>query len=175
MISFRCSFLLLLLGSLVAAPAVLPPETRAQQIADVRALSAPTVKEYGRPGYPRMTIYVWGNADTGVWSVERGTDLLEFVSVVSRAQMGGRQPDVRMTQVLSIYRDQTPESGDPYFQVEVTDLFGTRETYPALQEGDILVLDTKVRRRFTWRDIAQVTGVVAAVVNTYLLLDGLGD
>lgn len=142
---------------------------------DTRALFTPTVKEYGRPGYPRMTIYVWGNADSGVWNVERGTDLLEFVSVISRARMSQNSPDRRRIERLSVYRDQEPGRGDPFFESDVKDIFADRNSYPALQEGDILVLETDTRTRFTWRDIARVTGTVAALLNTYLLFERLGD
>jgi hypothetical protein len=134
----------------------------------------PTVKEYGRSGYEKITIYVWGNADTGVWRVEKGTDLLEFVSVVSRLRLVSEDPRERQIESLLIYRDQSQDE-EPFFEQRVETLFSKRGNYPALQDGDILVLETKTKSRFTWRDVAQVTGTIAAVVNTYLLLDRLGD
>ena len=153
------------------------PVQAQQQPADSRsAMNNPVVKEYGRAGYSKITVYVWGNADTGVWRVEEGTDLLEFVSVVSRLEMSNRNPGRRQIETLRIYRDQTPQSeGDPFFEKRVETLFTERGTYPALKEGDILVLESQARNRFTWRDVAQVTGTIAAVVNTYLLLDRLGN
>lgn len=146
-----------------------------QMAAESRALFTPTVKDYGRPGFPRMTIYVWGNADSGVWNVEKGTDLLEFVSVISRARMTENSPERRRIEKLSIYRDQQPGGGDPFYETDVRDIFAARDSYPALQEGDILLLETQTRTRFTWRDIARVTGTIAALVNTYLLFDRLGN
>jgi hypothetical protein len=153
------------------------PVQAQQQPDDTRSsMNNPTVKEYGRAGYSKITVYVWGNADTGVWRVEEGTDLLEFVSVVSRIQMANRDPDRRQIETLRIYRDRAPQSGDdPFFEKRVETLFTKRGAYPALKEGDILVLETRAKSRFTWRDVAQVTGTIAAVVNTYLLLDRLGD
>lgn len=137
-------------------------------------MNNPTVKEYGRSGYEKITVYVWGNADTGVWRVEKGTDLLEFVSVVSRLQMVEDDPRERLVESLRIYRGQS-RSETPFFEERVETLFQKRGTYPALENEDVLVIDTKAKARFTWRDIAQVTGTVAAVVNTYLLLDRLGN
>jgi len=134
----------------------------------------PTVKEYGRSGYEKITIYVWGNADTGVWRVEKGTDLLEFVSVVSRLQLVSDDPSERQVVSLQIYRDQAQDE-EPFFERRVETLFSKRGDYPTLQDGDILVLKTRTKSRFTWRDVAQVTGTIAAVVNTYLLLDRLGN
>jgi hypothetical protein len=146
-----------------------------QMTAETRALFTPTVKEYGRPGFPRITVYVWGNADSGVWNVEKGTDLLEFITVVSRARMTDSSPDRRRVETFSLYRNQQPGDGDPFFETEVEGMFANRGSYPALQEDDILVLETRTRGRFTWRDIARVTGTVAALVNTYLLFDRLNE
>ena len=180
MIPFRFPLLVTALFVLATMASVGPPAAQAQEqpqmvTAETRALFTPTVKEYGRPGYPRMTIYVWGNADSGVWNVERGTDLLEFVSVISRARMSQNSPDRRRIERLSVYRDQQPGRGDPFYESDVKDIFAYRDSYPALQEGDILVLETETRTRFTWRDIARVTGTVAALLNTYLLFERLGD
>lgn len=135
------------------------------------ASQQPMVKEYGPEGVPKMTVFVWGNADSGVWRVEEGTDLLEFLSVVSRMQMRDRSPDREIIKQLSLYRDEQPGQGDPYFETRVERLFTGRDNYPALQEGDVLVLEIEARDRFTWRDIAQVAGTVATVLNTYLLIE----
>jgi hypothetical protein len=145
-----------------------------QQTPQATALLTPNVKEYGRPGYPVMTVYVWGDADTGVWSVEEGTDLLEFVSVISRVQFGDRRPDERSVQRLQLYRDGRTE-GTPFYESTMEDLFTERGEYPSLLEGDILVLETTTRNRFTWRDIREVVGTAAIFLNTYLLLDRLND
>jgi hypothetical protein len=117
---------------------------------------------------------VWGDADTGVWSVEEGTDLLEFVSVISRVQFGDRRPDERSVQRLQLYRDGRTE-GTPFYESTMEDLFTERGEYPSLLEGDILVLETTTRNRFTWRDIREVVGTAAIFLNTYLLLDRLND
>lgn len=134
------------------------------------AYDQPMVKEYGQEGVPKMTVFVWGNADSGVWRVEEGTDLLEFLSVVSRLQMRDRSPDRRMIQTLAIYREENPREGDPFFESQIENLFSGRNNYPALQEGDILLLEAEAQNRFTWRDIAQVAGTIATVLNTYLLI-----
>ena len=121
-----------------------------------------------------MTVYVWGNADTGVWSVEEGTDLLEFLSVISRMRFGEQNPERRATEVLRLYRDGRP-GDDPFFEAPIQELFARADQYPALQEGDILVLETNVRTRFTWRDVGRVVGVAGTFFNTWLILDRIRD
>ncbi|HKL87596.1 MAG TPA: hypothetical protein VJ884_01235 [Salinibacter sp.] len=158
---------LLLSAALILA--VGPSLVQAQQLPNVTTLT-PNVKEYGRPGYPVFTVYVWGEADTGVWSVEEGTDLLEFISVISRAQFGARGPDRRSIQKLKLYRDGKAE-GKPFFEARIQDLFTARGSYPTLQSEDILVLETQVKGRFTWRDLGQMIGIASTILNTYLILD----
>lgn len=143
----------------------------AQQLPN-SSLLTPNIKEYGRPGYPVITVYVWGDADTGVWNVEEGTDLLEFVSVISRTQFGNQGPESRSIQKIKLYRDGRTE-GKPMFEARVQDLFTARSSYPDLQSEDILVLETQVRGRFTWRDLGQVIGIASTILNTYLIIDRL--
>lgn len=164
----RVSVLLLLSVLLLAWPS----ESIAQ--AEQGLTEGPTVKTYGRAGYPTVTVYVWGAADTGVWNVEKGTDLLEFLSVAVRTQ-GGNRVEVRSFQVLEMYREDQNRKNDPFFESRMDELFSREKSYPSLQEGDILKIETQSRRRFTWRDISQVTGTLASLVSTYLLLDRLND
>lgn len=150
-----------------------PADTAAQFAQDV--IAGPTVKTYGRPGYAKVTVYVWGTADTGVWNVEEGTDLLEFLSVAVRSEGGNRNADVRSYQVFKMYREGQNRQNDPFFESRMDELFSRERSYPTIQEGDILVVETRSTRRFTWRDITQVTGTVASLVSTYLLIDRLND
>ena len=149
-----------------------PARAQAQQLPNSPALT-PNVKEYGRPGYPVFTVYVWGEADTGVWSVEQGTDLLEFISVISRTQFGER-PDRRSIQKLKLYRNGKAE-GESFFEARIQELFTARTSYPALQEEDILVLETEVKSRFTWRDLGQIIGIASTILNTFLILDRIQE
>jgi hypothetical protein len=160
----------LFLSVLVAA---WPLEVAAQLTQE--SLAGPTVKTYGRPGYAKVTVFVWGAADTGVWEVEQGTDLLEFLSVAARSEGGTRNADTRNYQYLRVYREDPNRQNDPFFESRMDELFSRTQSYPEIQEGDILVIESRVRRRFTWRDITQVTGTLASLVSTYLLLDRLND
>jgi len=163
--------LLVLLGMFGLALFLCPPGVCAQQFPQ-SSLTSSGIKEYGRPGYPQITVYVWGSADTGVWSVEKGTDLLEFTSVVSQVQLESRTPDQRAITLLQIYRDGQAR-GEPFFESKIADLFTQRGRYPEMQEGDILVLQRETKGRFTWKDAAQIIGTVGTFLNTFLILDRL--
>ena len=163
--------ILVLLGMFGLALFLCPPGVWAQQFPQ-SSLTSSGIKEYGRPGYPQITVYVWGSADTGVWSVEKGTDLLEFTSVVSQVQLESRTPDQRAITLLQIYRDGQAR-GEPFFESKIADLFTQRGRYPEMQEGDILVLQRETKGRFTWKDAAQIIGTVGTFLNTFLILDRL--
>jgi hypothetical protein len=162
----------LLLAGLLALGLLCWPATLAAQTLNLGP-SGPGVKDYGRPGVPRINVYLWGSADTGAWTIEENTDLVEFLSVASQADFNNR-PDSRTIRILKIYRDGYSDD-DPFFERRLEELFARRTSYPALQEGDIVVLESRQRSRFTWRDIASVTGTVIGVLNTYLLLDRLNE
>lgn len=137
------------------------------------SLTGPTVKEYGRAGYPTVTVFVWGTADTGVWKVEEDTDLLEFLSVAIRSEGTNRNVEIRNYQYLKMYREDQNRRNDPFFESRMDELFARDKPYPEIKEGDILLIESRANRRFTWRDITQVTGTVASLVSTYLLIDRL--
>lgn len=126
---------------------------------------------YGQAGNPKMTVYVWGQAQTGLWSVDVGTDLLEFASVVTRSGLRANRPETRSDLILQLFREE-PDGQDPVFEQSIEELFTTR-AYPALQDGDILVLKERTRRRFTWRDVSQVIGTVSSTLGLVLLIDRL--
>lgn len=159
----------LLLALLLAVPPGAVAQLTPQGLANT-----PNVKDYGRAGYPRVTVYVWGTADTGVWTVEKDTDLLEFLSVAVRSDRAGQNADTRVVQTLKIYREETRGSS-PYFEARLDDLFSRERSYPSIQDGDIIEIESQTRRRFTWRDITQVTGTLASLVATYLLVQDLNN
>jgi len=130
------------------------------------------IQVYGQPGNPKMTVYVWGQAQTGLWSVDQGTDLLEFASIVVTSQLAGNRPERETTLILQLFREGERE--EPVFEQDVEEVFASR-SYPDLNDGDILVLKERVRRRFTWRDVSQVLGTVTSTISLVLLIDRLRD
>ncbi|WP_410338163.1 hypothetical protein, partial [Longimonas sp.] len=130
------------------------------------------IQDYGRPGVPRITIYVWGNAQSGVWTVEEDASMLEVVSATSRVGLDERNPERRQVHTLRLFRDGN-RSGDPEFEARLEDVFSRSVTLPELRERDVIVIETRTRRRLSWRDINQVTGTIASVLSTYLLIERL--
>jgi hypothetical protein len=127
------------------------------------------VQDYGRPGYPRVQIYLWGNANHGVWKVEEGTDLLEYLSLAGQGDFK-QGAETRVTNVLRMYRDGQV-GAEPVFETQLEDLFARQVESPVLQEGDVLVLESIERRRtFTFRQASQITGTIASIATLVFLL-----
>lgn len=131
------------------------------------------VRVYGQPGNPKMTVYVWGQAQTGLWSVDEGTDLLEFASIVTTGGFTTNRPETESDMILQLFREGGTDA-EPIYEQNVEDLFASR-SYPDLRNGDILVLKNRTRRRFTWRDVSQAIGTVTSTLSLILLIDRLRD
>jgi hypothetical protein len=129
------------------------------------------IQVFGEPGNPKINIYVWGQAQTGIWSVDEDTDLLEFASLVTAGGFRSNRPDQEVDLFIQLFRDGRLTQ-EPFYEKNVEDLFASR-SYPELQSGDILVLKERVRRRFTWRDVSQVIGTVTSTLSLVLLIDRL--
>ena len=157
--------------SLLLLAALLPTPAEAQNT--VPGLLEPPgtaqVQDYGRPGYPRVQIYLWGNASHGVWTVEEGTDLLEYLSLAAQGDFN-QGADTRVKNVLRMYREgQTGKK--PVFETQLEDLFARQVESPVLREGDVLVVESIERRRpFTFRQAAQVTGTIASIATLVFLI-----
>lgn len=125
--------------------------------------------DYGRPGYPRVRVYLWGNAQNGVWTVEEGTDLLEFLSASATGNFN-ESSETRTKNILRVYRrGQVGEK--PAFEMRMEDIFARQDEYPELQNGDVLVVETVQRRRlFTFRGISRITGTIASVASLVFLV-----
>lgn len=129
------------------------------------------IRVYGDPGNPKMRVYVWGQAQTGLWSVDEGTDLLDFASVVTAGGLRANRPEIETTMVLELYREGE-QNEEPLYAESVEEIFSSR-SYPELRDGDILVLRERTRRRFTWREISSVIGTISSTIGLVLLIDRL--
>jgi hypothetical protein len=129
------------------------------------------VNEFARPGQPTMTLYLWGAVGTtGIWRVERDVDLIQLLSVASVPGVGTAEGDVRRRFVLHIYRDEGGERREIYAE-EVENLIGGGGApAPALQDGDILAIETRERRRISLDLVFTTLRTVSSFLSVYLLL-----
>lgn len=135
------------------------------------------IREFGEPGVPKVTVYLWGdNANNGIWRVDEETDLLTFLSVASVSGFTERRPEVQSSIWIRIYRQGEGQGDDPFFQAEAGDVLSEpRGSLPTLRDDDVVVVESQTRRRFTWRDISQITGTAASLLSLYFTIERLRD
>jgi hypothetical protein len=138
---------------------------------DLQLPEQPYVNEFARPGQPTMTLYLWGAVGTtGIWRVERDVDLIQLLSVAGVPGVGTSERDVRRRFVLHIYRDEDGERREIYAE-EVENLIGGGAApVPALQDGDILAIETRERRRISVNLVFTTLRTVSSFLSLYLLL-----
>ena len=160
--------LILIAGALFVL--ISPPQAVAQETSpELAELATSQTNDYGRPGYPRVRVYLWGNAQNGVWTVEEGTDLLEFLSASATGDFN-EGSETRVKNILKVYR-RGQVGREPAFEMKMEDIFARQDEYPELQNGDVLVVETVQRRRFfTLRGITRVTGTIASVASLVFLI-----
>jgi len=129
------------------------------------------VNEFARPGQPTITLYLWGTVGTtGIWRVERNVDLIQLLSVARVPGVGTSQRDVRQKFILHIYRQQSGERQEIY-EEEIENLIGGgAAAVPALQDGDILAVETQTRRRIGLNFLFTTLRTVSSFLSLYLLL-----
>jgi hypothetical protein len=129
------------------------------------------VNEFARPGQPTMTLYLWGSVGTtGIWRVERDVDLIQLLSVAGVPGVGTSERDVRRRFILHIYRDEGGERREVYAE-EVENLIGGGAApVPPLQDGDILAIETRERRRISVNLVFTTLRTVSSFLSLYLLL-----
>ena len=169
----RLAFALLLLSlSWFMAPA--PPA--AAQEAPAPGLTSPleNPNRFARPGMPTNEVWVWGEvSQPGIWRVERGADLVQFLSHLRVPGLLQRQAQTRSQFTLKIYRGAS-QSRELIYEIRLDELLEEGDEYPELQDGDILAVELR-QRQSRLQLFRLVTGVVSSAASLTLLFLRLRD
>lgn len=129
------------------------------------------VREYRRPGFPTMTVFVMGGVQQpGVWKFEREADFYEIMSVLSATGLSAAtQVSTKQEVVIRVYRESGASRRQVYEQ-DLSEILQGLETPPKLQDQDILVVETVTRptRRITVRAISSIIAATSSAVLLYL-------
>lgn len=127
------------------------------------------LNRYARAGRPVDKVLVLGSVRApGVWEVERGVDLVEFLVNLNAgaSAVGLRGTGERRTTLVQVYRGPEGGARTLVFEGEFRALVERRVTPPGLQANDLLVVEDVIKRK---RDI----GVTLAYINAAVGLSGL--
>lgn len=122
------------------------------------------ITDFSRPGRPTMMIYIWGTASTpGIWKVEKDVDLLELISSAQVPNFGATDNSTKSTVTVRLFRSSGGQRVE-IFQSEMNDLLKSGKSYPALEENDILMIETKTKQRFNLQTVFSAIGAAASLV-----------
>lgn len=155
---------LLVLGLLFAVS--MAPPTRAQEPSPASsAVRSDHVYTYARPGHATQTVYVWGAvSQPGIWKIEPGTDLVEFLSIVRPSGYGVETPGTRQDVVLRVHRSSGGEARVVH-EMRLDELLDRPPSRrPSLQPEDVLEVRTVEQRKFSFQTLTSVLGTVSSLV-----------
>ncbi len=114
------------------------------------------------PGAPRIEVRVIGTVESpGIYHVSDRTDVGKLLVLaggpLNMGSAAGR-PDV----TLRLYR-ATNGTRSLVYESSLKDHLRAVQAYPVLDENDVLMVETRVRRGFGWRDALSVLTTVATV------------
>jgi len=165
MIRTKRTVILLLIGTLALGYS----EARGQ---DLSLPEQTYVNTFARPGQPTITVYLWGTVGSpGIWRIERDTDLVTFLSAVQVPGLGTEDQNVRRRFELHIYRTSNGERQQIYEERVENLIAGGAKPPPALQEGDVISIQTETRRRINSRTVLEIVRTATSLLTLYFIID----
>ncbi len=129
---------------------------------------------FARPGMPTNEVWVWGEvSQPGIWRVERGADLVQFLSHLRVPGALQERAGTRTRYTLKIYRGQ-PRERDLIFETRLDELLEQGGDYPELQDGDILAVELR-QRQSRWQIARLVTTTISSAASLTLLFLRIRD
>ncbi len=119
-----------------------------------------------QPGNATVQAHVLGDVRApGYYEINQGTNLGDLLALSGGPYSNSRQYLTRRTVTIRLYRYQSPSRALIYekeFGRSITDA----ESYPVLEDGDVLSVEITERRRFSWRDGFTIVNTMALLALT---------
>ncbi|NNE33801.1 MAG: hypothetical protein HKN13_01095 [Rhodothermales bacterium] len=117
------------------------------------------------PGEASITVMVLGpTLDTGLYEVGRSTDMGQLLALSGASPGESAAGDVRKI-TLRLLRSSGGERRVVY-ESSYEDFLMLTGSYPALEDDDVLVLNSKTKSKFGWRDGISIITASAALILT---------
>ena len=147
-------------GLLLLLPGVLAPVHA--QTATPPSAGGVAYRTFYTPGELTMQVFIISSTgSTGIYEIGRDTRLMELIT------LAGFAPPVRndrtvIRNTLSVIR---PHSGnEPIYKARLEDFVMEPERHPPLEEGDVILIESVQKARFTWREVVSVVSGVSSVL-----------
>ena len=125
-----------------------------------------------QPGDETVQVTVWGSvAQPGNYIVTAGTDLGAVLRLAGGPPVGVTESRTRLTITIELYRENAGRRSAVYaepFEVMLQE----PGRNPVLQDGDVVMVEMLIKRRFDWRDGLRI---MTAMTSLLVLVDRVGD
>lgn len=119
-----------------------------------------------RPGEATIQLWVISDTRSGLYEVGESVSLGELVVLTGTGPGMTTARERRRTDV-KVYRGQG-STRDLVYDATLEEMVQEPGRYPALQSGDVVMMETHTSQRFQWRDALTI---VSAVSTSILLID----
>ena len=121
------------------------------------------------PGVASIQVYVFGKMRSpGVYIVQNGSTL-GLLLALTGGPIEPNQADVAQTENIQLYRT-SGGTRTLIYESSFDEAIAEPRNSPVLQEGDIISVEVKQKRRLNWRDVFTVIG---PILSTLLLIERL--
>lgn len=158
---------LLLVGALLTVASL--PEARAQ------FTGTPTVfnpaeqvaggtayRTFYRPGEDLIRVQILGDIGSGIYVIGAGTTLIELLSLAGGTPLGDRGAEIDQEVTVRVLREANGVRSVIY-EADAERLLTRPDQYPALQNGDLVTIQTRLRRRYNLRETLQIVSSLASI------------
>ena len=142
---------------------------------EVYAQEDSKITDFARPGRPTMLVYIWGTASApGIWKVETDVDPVELLSAAQVANYGNIDATNKQTTYISIFRQRGSQRSEIY-KAKMEEFLKAEKKAPALEDGDLLLVETITKQRFSLQTILSGIAAAGSIVLLIIRLDQLGN
>ena len=139
--------------------------------AELTQTNSDTYYRFSTPGDATVQVHVEGAVvQPGLYEVGVGTDAGRVLALAGGPQYDVRDATKHRRVEVRLFR---PNAGpDPIYATSLEDTATNPSVYPALCEGDTMLVDVVERQGFSWQTAATIAGGISAVA---LLIQALSN
>jgi hypothetical protein len=118
---------------------------------------------HARPGVPTLQVSVWGTVPRpGIYEVPEETGIARLMTMAGGAAIEARSENEEATSTIRVFREQRG-GRELIYESSLQNLLRDARADLSIQNGDVLVVATRVERSLSWRDVLSIVGSVGSL------------
>jgi len=140
------------------------PDAHAQFVANPAEVVAggTSYRTFYRPGEDLIRVQVLGDIGSGIYVIGANTTLVELLSLAGGTPLGDRGAEVEQNVTIRVLREDGGQRTIIY-EADSDQLLSRPDQYPTLTNGDLVTVQTQLRRRYNLRETLQIVSSVASL------------